>query len=45
MIREAVAARASVLAIMARDCGVSMDLLDSFANGRADLPAENLDWS
>jgi len=42
-IREAVLSRASVMAIMARDCGVSIDLLDSFAHGRADLPAENLD--
>lgn len=44
LIREAVAARASVHAIMARDCGVAIDLLDAFANGRANIPAENLDW-
>ena len=42
-VREAVASRASVMAIMARDCGVSIDLLYSFAHGRADLPAKNLD--
>ena len=43
LIREAVLARKSVMAIMARDCGVSIGLLDSFSQGRADLPAENLD--
>ena len=43
VIREAVAARANVHAIMGRDCAVSLDLLDSFAHGRASIPADNLD--
>ena len=42
-IRDAVLARKSVMAVMARDCGMSLDLLDSFAHGRADLPADILD--
>ena len=44
LIREAVFARRSVHATMSRDCAVAIDLLDAFANGRADIPAENLDW-
>ena len=43
IIREAVLARKSVMAIMARDCGVSLMLLDAFSQGLAELPADNLD--
>jgi hypothetical protein len=43
LIREAVAARQSVMARIARDCGVGIDLLYTFAQGRADLPASILD--
>jgi len=48
LIREAVAARPSVMAIMAKDCGVGMTMLDSFSQGHVDLPLEVLqaivDW-
>lgn len=43
IIREAVLARRSVWATLARDCSVALDLLDAFANGRADIPDPNLD--
>jgi hypothetical protein len=43
VIREAVAARASAHAIMARDVGCALDLIDAFAKGRADIPDPNLD--
>ena len=43
IIREAVFARRSAWVMMVRDCAVGIDLLDAFANGGADIPAENLD--
>jgi len=42
IIREALTARASQQAIIAKDCGLSTDRLETFAQGRADLPADIL---
>jgi len=43
IIREALESRKSQMAVMARDCGCSMDILDSFSQGRATLPPAILD--
>jgi hypothetical protein len=42
IIREAVAARANLLVIMARDVGCGIGLLEDFSKGRADLPADRI---
>jgi hypothetical protein len=43
VIREACAARKSATVIIARDCGLAVDTLEAFAEGRANIPAEKLD--
>jgi hypothetical protein len=43
IIREAVASRSNVHAILGGDCGVGIDLLEAFAHARANLSADNID--
>jgi hypothetical protein len=42
-IREALLARQNIWATMARDCHVSLGLLESFAHGRTELSIDKLD--